>query len=130
MCVCLSCVFFILFDCALEIDRCLKFSAIPNMWGWPGLSEPCSNQIYANNPLWSAKWIFSSQTNLYAFFLGLFLPWPLRPLSSFGIQPQNLMPLSRHDHPLSSTHHHANEHSLPWPTDLLFHSKPSSASSM
>ena len=30
--------------------------------------------------------------------------------SSFDLQPQNLMPFSRHYHPLSSTNDHANEH--------------------
>ena len=33
-------------------------------------------------------------------------------LSSFDLQPQNLMPYPRHDHPLSSAHAHTNEHFL------------------
>ena len=45
-------------------------------------------------------------------------------LSSFDLQPQNLIPFIRRDHPFSSTHVHTNKHCLPWPTDLLFSFKP------
>ena len=51
--------------------------------------------------------------------LSHFLPQPafsmssLASLSSFELQPRNLMPFLRHDHPLSSTHGHTNEHCLP-----------------
>ena len=45
-----------------------------------------------------------------------FLPQPAFSMSSsaslsfFDLQPQNLMPFLRHDHPLSSEHNHTNKH--------------------
>ena len=49
-------------------------------------------------------------------------------VSSFDLQPQNPMPLSGHDHPLSSTHDHTDKHCLPQPTDLWHHSNPAGTS--
>ena len=67
---------------------------------------------------------FSSQP--HTFSLNLHFPCPLSDLplsslSSFGLQPQDRTPFSRHDHPtssthdhpLSSTHDHTNEDCLP-----------------
>ena len=33
--------------------------------------------------------------------------------SSIDLQPRNVLPITIHDHPLSSTHDHTNEHCLP-----------------
>ena len=94
----------------LQTDRCLKSGSIPSSWGWSDLSQASSSLIYASTPLCSAKYISPSPT---------ILPQPASffsssaSLSFFDLQHQNLMPISRHDHPLSSAHDHANEHCFP-----------------
>ena len=87
-----------------ERDQCLKSCSAPIMWGWPDSPQPSNCLINDSNLLWSIKCIYPSQTKLYTFFLNLLFLCPLRPLSCFYRQPQNLMPFSMHDHPLSPTH--------------------------
>ena len=74
--------------------------------------ESGGGQIHLNlvaiNPLWSARHTPPTLTNISSstYFFHVLI-WSL---SSFDHQPQSLMPFSRHDHPLSSTHDHTNEH--------------------
>ena len=87
-----------------ERDQYLKSGSIPNNWGWPDSPQPSSNPVYADIPLWTAKCIFPSQTNLHTFISSLASP------SSFDLQPQNLTPFLKRDHPLSLAHDHTTEH--------------------
>ena len=63
-----------------------------------------------------------------------FLPLPastmftMVSLSFYDLQPHNLMPFSRHAHPLSTAHDHTNEHCLPYPTNIWLHSNTISTS--
>ena len=66
-------------DSVGERVQCLKCGSIPNKWGWPDSPQPSRYLIYADTPLWSAKCIFPSLTNLCTFFLSLLLPCPLWP---------------------------------------------------
>ena len=96
-----------------EEGECLKSGSISNKWGWPNSPQQSINQININNLLWSAKSILPAITSLHTFFLNLFLPYAFWPPLALDLQPQNLIPFSRHDHPPSSTYDHANEHCLP-----------------
>ena len=66
---------------SLPINQCSKSGSIPNRWGWLDSPQPSSNLVYAITPLWSAKYIFSSQTYIHTFILNLLFPRP--PQSSF-----------------------------------------------
>ena len=99
--------FMFFYCCAFrQLDRetpTFKIWSYPHMCGWPYSPRPNSNLINTNNPLQSAMYIIPAQVNLLNVFLNQFLPWfhmfsSFVSLSSFDLQPQHLMPFSRHDH--------------------------------
>ena len=52
-------------DGVRERHQYLESGSIPNKCEWSDSPQPSSNLVYGNTPLWTAKCIFPSQTNLH-----------------------------------------------------------------